>query len=101
MICRYCNDRGCLCCAGERQRHFNRLYPDGKVEPVFVAQTDDPADMALLKEHFGAEHVNYQRLKPRWLVPRWSNLPCRDVWPIDCGPTPILWCSVVVDVSDI
>ena len=57
MICRYCNDRGCLCCAGEKQRHFNRLYPDGKVEPVFVAQIDDPGVMALLKEHFGAEHV--------------------------------------------
>lgn len=57
MICRYCNDRGCLCCAGERQRHFNRLYPTGKVEPAFVAKIDDAEDMALLKKFFGADHI--------------------------------------------
>lgn len=53
MICRFCQDRGCLCCAGERLRHQRRA-----AQPIFVAQTDNPDHLALLRKYFGADALN-------------------------------------------
>jgi hypothetical protein len=55
MICRFCQDRGCLCCAGERLRHQQRVQAQAPElpEPLFVAKLDNPSDVALFEEHFG------------------------------------------------
>lgn len=50
-ICRYCNDKGCLCCAGERLR---RQKEAELPQPIFVAKKDSESDMNLLRQFFGA-----------------------------------------------
>ena len=55
-ICRFCNDTGCICCAGERAKR-QKETPQTP-QPIFVADTNDPADMALLKQFFGAKALS-------------------------------------------
>lgn len=53
-ICRYCNDRGCLCCSGERLRRQKEVELP---QPIFVAKKDSEGDLALLRQFFGAKEL--------------------------------------------
>jgi hypothetical protein len=39
--CQFCHGRGCLACAGEADREYNRQFPGGP-KPVAVISSDDP-----------------------------------------------------------
>lgn len=63
-VCKFCGDRGCLACDGEKQKkeaelkakrdaEYAAAFPNGP-EPIFVARLDNPAEMEQLKRIFGA-----------------------------------------------
>lgn len=47
FICRFCRDRGCLACEGERRKRAEAITE--LPEPLFVAHLDNPAEMEALK----------------------------------------------------
>lgn len=46
-VCKFCNDRGCIACEGERAKRA-----DEAIKPIFTADLNDPDDMELLKRVF-------------------------------------------------
>lgn len=51
--CKFCLGRGCLACDGEREKDRELA-----TEPLFVADPNDPCDMALLENAIGAEAID-------------------------------------------
>lgn len=39
--CRFCHGRGCLACAGEADREYERQFPGGP-QPIATVKLDDP-----------------------------------------------------------
>lgn len=48
--CTWCGGNGCLCCDDERRKAEERAF-----QPIFTADRNNPADMQLFREYFGAE----------------------------------------------
>lgn len=54
-ICKFCNDRGCIACAGERKRRG--MEEPNEPRPLFTADPNNPNDMELLKAVIGREAI--------------------------------------------
>ena len=48
--CSWCGGNGCMCCDEEREKAEELAR-----RPLFTADRNDPDDMKLLREYFGAE----------------------------------------------
>ena len=48
--CTWCEGRGCMMCDSERKKAEERAR-----QPIFTADRNDPQDMALFAEYFGAD----------------------------------------------
>jgi len=51
--CTWCGGNGCMGCDEERKKAEDRAR-----QPIFTADRNDPEDMKLLKEYFGADALN-------------------------------------------
>jgi len=52
--CKWCSGNGCLQCGPEREKAEARA-----MEPIFVANTDNPGDMKLLNEFLGKDALEH------------------------------------------
>ncbi len=55
--CSWCDGNGCICCDDERDKATKKSAWQSKYRPMFTADLNDPEDVKLLKETFGAEAV--------------------------------------------
>jgi hypothetical protein len=63
VLCRWCNDRGCISCADKRKKRQEQMdaaykaqFPNGP-QPIFTARRDKPEEMEQLKEILHADKI--------------------------------------------